>query len=299
MISSLSQLVCRAKSNPKVIAIAAADDPVVLSAAKEAAQQGIASFILFGSQGKIEEIINEMDFAENLSIVDCASKSESIQKAVEAVSLKSADILMKGNVKTGELLSVFLKDEYGLRTGRTMNLVTVFETKKYHKLILVTDAGMVIAPDLGQKADSIINSAAVARALEIEKPKVAVLAAIEVVNSKMPATTDAAILSQMARRDQLGAVEVDGPLALDNAISFEAAKHKGISSSVAGDADILIMPDIEAGNIFYKAMAFLSDCQLASAIVGGRIPIILTSRADSASTKLQSIALNVLLSGVM
>jgi len=128
-------------------------------------------------------------------------------------------------------------------------------------------------------------------------PKVAVLAAVEVVNPKMQATLDAAVLSQMAARGQLGMVEVDGPFALDNAISAEAAKHKGIVSPVAGDADIVIMPDIEAGNIFYKAMAFLSGAELASTIVGGKVPIILTSRADSERTKLQSIALNVVLAG--
>lgn len=299
MITSLAQLIDRAKVNPGVIAVAAAEDPVVLSAAKEAADEGIASFILFGDKNKIEAISEEIGFHEKLSVVDCSSKIESIEKAVRAVSLKEAEILMKGNVKTGELLSVFLKDDYGLKTGRTMNLVTIFETKRYHKLLLVTDAGMVIAPDLGQKGDLIVNSASVAKVLEIDKPKVAVIAAIEVVNQKMSATLDAAVLSQMAKRGQLGHVEVDGPLALDNAVSREAAEHKGISSSVAGDADILVMPDIEAGNIFYKTMAFLCDSQLASTIVGGKAPIVLTSRADSARTKLQSIALNVLLAGVI
>jgi phosphate butyryltransferase len=161
---------------------------------------------------------------------------------------------------------------------------------------VVTDAGMVIAPDLKQKADSIVNASIVARALGIEPPKVAVLGAIEVVNEKMPATLDAAILSKMSQRGQLGKVVVDGPFALDNAVSIEAAKHKGIESPVAGQADILIMPDIEAGNIFYKAMVFLGKAEVASSIVGGKIPIILTSRADSDRTKLYSIALNVLLS---
>jgi phosphate butyryltransferase len=299
VIPHLSQLIDQAKNNPKTVAIAAAEDSIVLAAAKEAAEHGIASFILFGQKKKIEEINNELGFSEGFTIVHCSTKIESIEKAVKAVSLKDAEILMKGNVKTGELLGIYLKDEFGLKTGRTMNLVTVFEIKRYHKLLLVTDAGMVIAPDLNQKADSIINSVSVARALENERPKVAVLAAIETVNPKMPATTEAAILSQMARRGQLGSVDVDGPFALDNAISREAAEHKGISSSVAGDADILIMPDIEAGNIFYKAMAFLSECQLASTVVGGKAPIILTSRADSAETKLYSIALNVLLAGVI
>jgi len=297
LITNLSTLVELAKKNPKVVSVAAAEDEVVISSAREAYLEGIATFRFYGSADKIEKMCSALNFKEGYTIIDCKNKAESIKSAILSVSSGESQLLMKGYIKTGELLSAFLKDEFNLKTGRTMNLVTVFELERYHKLLLVTDAGMVISPDLQQKADSIVNAASVARALGIEVPKVAVLAAVEVVNPKMQATLDAAVLSQMAARGQLGMVEVDGPFALDNAISAEAAKHKGIVSPVAGDADIVIMPDIEAGNIFYKAMAFLSGAELASTIVGGKVPIILTSRADSERTKLQSIDHNVVLSG--
>lgn len=299
MISKLEQLLEVAKAKPRTVSVALAQDEVVLAAAKEAVQEKLATFRFYGEAKEIEAILDSMDFREGFTTVDCRTKNDAIVQAVRSVSTGEADILMKGNVKTGELLGVFLKDEYGLKSGRTMNLVTLFQLERYPKLLTVTDAGMVIAPDLKQKADSIINASLVAKALGIERPKVAILAAIETVNEKMPATLEAAVLSQMARRKQLGNVEVDGPFALDNAISPEAASHKGVTGPVAGQADILLMPDIEAGNIFYKAMAFLAGAELASTIVGGRVPIILTSRADSAKAKLYSIALNVILAGVV
>lgn len=299
MISKLEQLLEAAKAKPRTVSVALAQDEVVLAAAKEAVQEKLATFRFYGEAKEIEAILDSMDFREGFTTVDCRTKNDAIVQAVRSVSTGEADILMKGNVKTGELLGVFLKDEYGLKSGRTMNLVTLFQLERYPKLLTVTDAGMVIAPDLKQKADSIINASLVAKALGIERPKVAILAAIETVNEKMPATLEAAVLSQMARRKQLGNVEVDGPFALDNAISPEAASHKGVTGPVAGQADILLMPDIEAGNIFYKAMAFLAGAELASTIVGGRVPIILTSRADSAKAKLYSIALNVILAGVV
>jgi phosphate butyryltransferase len=298
VIRNLDEIIESAKKTPKVVAVAAAEDPVVLSAIKEAIAEEIAIFRLFGSALKIDKLAHDVGLEKGFTVEDCTSTKDSVFRAVKSITSGDSDLLMKGHVKTGELLSVFLKDENGLKTGRTMNLVTVFQLKKYHKLLTVTDAGMVISPDLQQKMDSIVNAASVARAIGIERPKVAVLGAVETVNAKMPVTLEAAILSQMSKRGQLGEVEVDGPLALDNAISASAASHKGITGSVAGDADILIMPDIEAGNIFYKSMAFLSDAELASTIVGGKVPVILTSRADSDKTKLQSIALNVLLAGV-
>ncbi|ACR80841.1 MULTISPECIES: bifunctional enoyl-CoA hydratase/phosphate acetyltransferase [Kosmotoga] len=295
-IRTLSEIVERVRGRKGIVAVAVAEDVVVLKAIKAAVNEEIAEFLLFGNQRKIEEIAGEIGLDHGYKIVGTQSNADAVKKAVEAVAKGEASLLMKGKVKTGDLLSVYLKEEYGLRTGRTMNLVSVFEIPEYSRLLVVTDAGMVIAPDLKQKADSIVNASIVARALGIEPPKVAVLGAIEVVNEKMPATLDAAILSKMSQRGQLGKVVVDGPFALDNAVSIEAAKHKGIESPVAGQADILIMPDIEAGNIFYKAMVFLGKAEVASSIVGGKIPIILTSRADSDRTKLYSIALNVLLS---
>ncbi|AKI98159.1 bifunctional enoyl-CoA hydratase/phosphate acetyltransferase [Kosmotoga pacifica] len=295
MIDKLSQLFDIAKGSDKKIAVAAAEDEIVLKAVKEAIERDLAEFVLFGDATELKKLCTNVGLSEGFKIVHAASTSEAVTAAVEAVACGKADLLMKGKIKTGELLSVYLKEEYGLRAGRTMNLVSVFEIPGFDRLLIVTDAGMVIAPSLKQKVDSIVNASKVAAALGIDNPKVAILGAIEVVNEKMPATIDAAILSKMAHRNQIPDVIVDGPLALDNAISEEAARHKGIDSPVAGKADILIMPDIEAGNIFYKAMVFLGGALVASTIMGGKAPIVLTSRADSDLTKLLSIALNVLI----
>ncbi|RKX50661.1 MAG: phosphate butyryltransferase [Thermotogae bacterium] len=295
MIKNLSSLLNLAQGSKKKVAVAVAEDEVVLKAVKAAIDNKLAEFLLFGNRSELEGMCSEIGLTEGIEIIPTDNSAEAIAGAVEAIATGRADLLMKGKVKTGDLLSVYLKEEYGLRTGRTMNLVSVFEIPGFDRLLIVTDAGMVIAPDLRQKADSIVNASRVAAALGIKKPKVAVLGAIEVVNEKMPATMEAAILSKMAQRHQISDVEVDGPLALDNAVSKEAAKHKGIESPVAGNADILVMPDIEAGNIFYKAMVFLGGALVASTIMGGKVPIILTSRADSDTTKLLSIALNVLI----
>ncbi|OAA31886.1 phosphate butyryltransferase [Kosmotoga arenicorallina S304] len=292
----LSSLLNLAQGSKKKVSVAVAEDKVVLKAVKAAIDNELAEFQLFGNASSIERMCSEIGLTRGYEIIPANSSAEAVAAAVEAIATGRADLLMKGKVKTGDLLSVYLKEEYGLRTGRTMNLVSVFEIPDFDRLLVVTDAGMVIAPDLRQKADSIVNATKVAIALGIKTPKVAVLGAIEVVNEKMPVTMEAAVLSKMAQRHQIPDVIIDGPLALDNAVSIEAAEHKGIESPVAGKADILVMPDIEAGNIFYKAMVFLGKALVASTIMGGKVPIILTSRADSDKTKLLSIALNVIIS---
>jgi phosphate butyryltransferase len=203
---------------------------------------------------------------------------------------------MKGKLTTAEILSIYLKDEYNLKTGKTMNLVCVFEIPNYHKLLIISDAGMIIAPTLEQKIDIINNAVSVAQRLGVERPKVAILGALEQVNPKMPVTLDAAILTQMNRRGQIKGCIVDGPFAMDNAISKEAAIHKGIISEVAGDADILIVPNIEAGNILYKTLVYFANAKLASSIIGGKKPVVLTSRADSDESKLNAMALSILMS---
>ncbi|AEX84608.1 phosphotransacetylase [Marinitoga piezophila KA3] len=280
----------------KTVGVAAAEDEVVLKAVERALKEGICNVVLYGNEEKIKEIAKEHDIdISKMEIVHCENNKEAVRKTVEDVASGKTDLPMKGHITTGELLSVFLKEEYGLRTKSTMNLVSVFDIEGYHKLLIVTDAGMVIAPTLEQKVDSINNAVKIAKALGIETPKVAIVGALEKVNPKMPATMDAAIITQMNRRGQIKGCIVDGPFAMDNAISKEAAEHKGIKSEVAGDADIIIMPDIEAGNIFYKSMVFLSGAGVASTILGGKKPVVLTSRADSDDAKLLSIALSVLL----
>jgi len=295
-MKKLQELLDKAKSvGKKVVAVAAADDDVVLRAIDMAKKEGIVNALLFGDAQKIEVAAEKAGLnIRDFEIVDSKNPADD---AVKAVVDGKAHFVMKGNIKTGDLMKAVLKDEYNLKTGRTMSLVSIFETPLYHKLLIVTDAGMTIAPDLEQKVHLIENAVLVARkAVGVEKPKVAILGAIEVVNPKMEATIHAALLSKMNERGQIKNCVVDGPFALDNAVSKEAAEHKGIVSPVAGDADVLIMPDIEAGNIFYKAMVFLAGAKVASAIIGAKCPVALTSRADSDETKLLSLALTCLMS---
>lgn len=295
-MKKLYELLDKARSiGKKVVAVAAADDDVVLRAVDMARKEGIVDAILFGDVKKIELHAEKAGVSlKDFEIVDSKNPADD---AVKAVVEGKAHFVMKGNIKTGDLMKAVLKDEYNLKTGRTMSLVSIFETPLYHKLLIVTDAGMTIVPDLEQKVHLIENAVLVARkAVGVEKPKVAILGAIEVVNPKMEATVHAALLAKMNERGQIKNCIVDGPFALDNAVSKEAAEHKGLVSSVAGDADILIMPDIEAGNIFYKAMVFLAGAKVASAIIGAKCPVALTSRADSDETKLLSLALTCLMS---
>lgn len=295
-MKKLQELLDKAKGlGKKVVAVAAADDDVVLRAIDMAKKEGIVDALLFGDAKKIAVAAEKAGLnIKDFEIFDSKNPSDD---AVKAVVDGRAHFVMKGNIKTGDLMKAVLKDEYNLKTGRTMSLVSIFETPLYHKLLIVTDAGMTIAPDLEQKVHLIENAVLVARkAVGVEKPKVAILGAIEVVNPKMEATMHAALLAKMNERGQIKNCLVDGPFALDNAVSKEAAEHKGIVSPVAGDADILIMPDIEAGNIFYKAMVFLAGAKVASAIIGAKCPVALTSRADSDETKLLSLALTCLMS---
>jgi len=299
-MKKLNELLEKAKKRgPKKVSVAVAEDEVVLNALEKARKEGIINAILVGNKTKIAEIAEENNInLDNYEVIDEKSEYEAAKTAVKLVADKKADFIMKGKIKTGDLMREVLKEEYNLRTGKTLSLVSVFEIPGYHKLLVVSDAGMTIAPTLEQKVDIIKNSVLVAKmALDIEKPKVAILGAVEIVNPKMPATIEAAILAKMNNRNQIKDCLVDGPFALDNAVSMEAAKHKGIESPVAGDADILIMPDIEAGNIFYKAMVFLGGAKVASTIVGARVPIALTSRADSDEVKLLSLVLTNLMVG--
>lgn len=295
-IEQIIQLVKKDYTHKK-IAVAAAEDEVVLKAVQKAKEINLCDFILFGDEAKIKNISKEYNIdISDVEIIHTSNTQDSARKAIEFVSKGEADLPMKGKLATSEILSVYLKDEFGLKTGKTMNLVCVFEIPRYHKLLIIADAGMVIAPSLEQKVSIINNAVSVANKLGIDEPKVAILGALEKVNLKMPATVEAAILTQMNRRGQIKNCIVDGPFAMDNAISKEAAIHKGINSPVAGDADILIVPDIEAGNILYKTLVYFADAKLASSIIGGKKPVVLTSRADSDESKLNAMALSILMS---
>jgi phosphate butyryltransferase len=230
---------------------------------------------------------------KKLTVVHADSNDKAAELAVRAVSTRKATVLMKGNIPTSDLLKAVLNKEYGLRTGKVLSHVSVFEIPEYDRLTFVTDAGMNIAPDLEQKAQIIKNAAALARAIGIEYPKVAPIAAVEVVNPAMQATIDAAALTVMNKRGQIPGCIVDGPLALDNAVSALAAEHKGIHSEVAGRADILLVPTIEVGNVLYKSLIYFAKAKVGAVIAGAKAPIVLTSRADSAESKLYSLALAI------
>lgn len=290
----LAFLVERARGLRKKIVVAGSNDDVVLSALKMALEYSIVEPVLVGPESETKALAERAGLdLSRCELIDC-QKDQSARVAVEIVS-KRGELLMKGSVKTGDLMKVVLEDQYNLKTGSTITMVSVFDVPTYHKLLAISDAGMIIAPTLEQKIDMINVSVKVMKKLGIEKPKVAIVGAIEVPNVKMPATLDAAVLSKMNDRGQIKDCIVDGPFALDNAISKEAAEHKKIESLVAGDADVLIMPDIEAGNVLYKALVFFANATVASVILGAKIPIVLTSRADSDRTKLYSIALAAIL----
>jgi phosphate butyryltransferase len=281
---------------PRRVAVAVAQDDAVLEAVQGAKEQGIADFILVGDAAKITRMAEELAISlAGLEIINEPDDRQAAHHAVALVSRGQADVLMKGLINTADLLRAVLDKEVGLRTGRVLSHAAVFELAGYDRLIMVTDGGMNISPTLQQKADIIQNSVALAHVLGVEPAKVAVLAAVEVVNPDMPATLEAAALAKMADRGQIKGAIVDGPLALDNAISPEAARHKGIVSPVAGQADILLVPDIEVGNVLGKALVYFAGGQIAGLVLGATKPVVVTSRADTYQAKIMSIALGALL----
>lgn len=280
------------------VAVAVAEDEEVIGSVIKALNRNLANFILFGDNEKINMILNvnhidQQETNKSLTIVHADSNTMAAELAVKAVSTKEATVLMKGNIPTSDLLKAVLNKEYGLRTGNVLSHVAVFEIPEYNRFIIVTDAGMNISPNLEQKAQIIRNAAAIARAIGIEYPKVAPIAAVEVVNPAMQATIDAASLTIMNKRRQITGCIIDGPLALDNAVSALAAEHKGIHSEVAGRADILLVPAIEVGNVLYKSLIYFAKAKVGAVIAGAKAPIVLTSRADSAESKLYSLALAI------
>jgi phosphate butyryltransferase len=298
MVKKLEELLNLALTKAKkTISVAAAHDKEVLIAVTEAVTLGIVDAILVGDELKIKEICkNEKLSLENITIIDENDVIKAAAKAVEQVVLGNAHFLMKGMLNTSDLLKAVLNKEKGLRGSGMLSHVMLYDVSTYHKLISLTDGGMVTYPELNDKIGIINNAVKVAHKLGIENPKVAPICAVEVVNPSMQATIDAAALSQMNKRGQIKGCIIDGPLALDNAISKEAAKHKGIISDVAGDSDILLAPNIESGNFLGKALTYFAGAENAGVIVGAKCPVVLVSRADSAKSKLYSIALGSIIS---
>lgn len=298
MIKSIDELIQKAKKSKGLkIAVACAHDKEVLLSLSKAVKEKIVKPILIGKKDEIKNLIKQLNLEHfEADIIDSNSDNESAEIAVKNVSEGKAQMLMKGLISTSTFLKAVLNKEWGLRQGKLLSHVTVFEIEDYNRLFLLSDVAMNIAPDLMQKKMIIENAVEIAHKLGIKTPKVAPLCAVEVVNPDMPATIDAAILSKMSERRQIKGCIIDGPLALDNAVSIEAAKHKKIESPVAGNADILLAPDIEAGNVLYKALGFFTNAKMSAIITGAKAPIVLTSRADSDETKFNSIVLATALS---
>ena len=285
----------RAKG-PKRVAVAAGNQSEVMLAGLDAEREGLAEVILVGDGAQIRQIAGQEGFdISRMEVMDAPTPREAAYQVMKLVSEGRADIAMKGKVETSDFLRAALRKELRLRTGRLLTHVAIFEIPEFDRLIFISDAGVVVAPTLEQKVQIVQNAINVAHAMGIERPRVAVLAATEVVNPKIPTTLDAANLSKMAERGQIRGGLVDGPLALDNAISPEAARIKGIRSQVAGYADILIAPDIEAGNVLAKAITYFAKGKMAGVVVGARCPLILPSRSDTREAKLVSLALGVML----
>jgi phosphate acetyltransferase len=284
------QLLARCKGIPAIPgAVAHPCDEASLGAAVEAARAGIITPILVGPADRIRAVARAagLDLAA-YEIVEAPHSHDAAARAVELVRLGRAELLMKGSLHTDELMAEVVRRETGLRTERRVSHVFVMDVPTYHKPLFITDAAVNIFPTLDDKRDIVQNAVDFMRVLGIERPKVAILSAVETVTTKIPSTIDAAALCKMADRGQIQGAILDGPLAFDNAISAEAARTKGIVSAVAGDPDILLVPDLEAGNMLAKNLTFLSRADAAGLVLGARVPIILTSRADNQRTRLAS-----------
>ena len=285
---------CRSLA-PVPTAVAHPCDEMALAGAMEAAGKGLIRPILVGPAARIREVAdaNGIHLGQT-RIVDAPHSHAAAAKAVELVRQGDAELLMKGSLHSDEILAAVVARDTGLRTGRRVSHVFIMDVPTYHKVLIVTDAAINIAPTLEDKVDICQNAIDLAISLGVKQPKIAILAAVETVNSKMQATLDAAALCKMADRGQIRGGLLDGPLAFDNAISKEAARIKGIESQVAGDPDILLVPDLEAGNMLAKQLSFLANADSAGLVLGARVPIILTSRADSVRSRIGSCAVAML-----
>jgi len=287
----LKELIDKAKStNKKKIIVVEGHDIPVLEAIKDALELNIIEPILIGKKEKIEHSLKETGIPfHKIDILNTEDPQQSAKEGISIVSKGKGDIVMKGLIPTDTFLRAILNKEWGLRTGSILSHVALFEIPAYHKFLLITDAAMNIAPDVNQKTHITMNAVNFMKNIVEEKPKVAFLTHNEKVKPGVQASEDAAVLTMMAKRGQLGDIVADGPLAFDNIVSKEAAEHKGIKSEVAGDADIIVCPEIMSGNVLYKSLTYFAGAKAAALIAGAKAPVVLTSRADNAETKLYSI----------
>ena len=296
MLRTLEEVLAAAKrTGVCTMAVAVAQDEDVLAAVYKAVEAGIVKPILVGDKAEILKIAGKAGIpVTEESILDETDKAEACQKAALLIKEGKADLVMKGFVDTSVVMKAILNKENDLKKSSQISHVLALEVAGFDRLFYVTDSAMNIAPTLEQKVAILENAVEVAHALGNAEPKVAALCAVEKVNQKMPCTLDAAELKERNQRGEITGCVVDGPLALDNAVSVHAAEHKGISGPVAGHADILLVPDIEAGNMLNKAMEYFGHAKKAGVMMGAKIPIVLTSRASSAESKMSSIAMGVL-----
>lgn len=297
MFKHLSELsgLCLQRNRPKRLVLTISQDLFSLGAISKANQMGIITPILVGDETLTKQIIKENNIQfTNVTFINVLNTEECVKTAVSIINRGEGDILMKGKVATATLIKGVLNRDWGLRAGKLLSHFALFEVPAYHKLFAITDVALNIAPNLKDKIAIINNSVSYLNGLGVLLPKVAVLGAIESVNENMQATLDAALLSKMNQRDQIVNCIIDGPLAFDNAVSTQSADLKGINSPVAGDTDILLMPDIEVGNVLYKSLVFFAKAKVASVILGAKAPIVLTSRSDSEESKFDSIMLAAL-----
>ena len=285
-----------ANLQPLATAVAHPCDESSLRGTLEAAEAGIISPILVGPGEKIRSVAKsfELDIG-GIEIVDAAHSQAAAEKAVELVRSGKAQLLMKGSLHSDEILGAVAKRETGLRTARRISHVFVMDVPTHPQTLFITDAAVNIAPDLPAKRDIVQNAIDLYAGLGFGTPKVAILSAVETVNPGIPSTIDAAALCKMADRGQITGGELDGPLAFDNAISPEAVRIKGIKSPVAGQAQILVVPNLEAGNMLAKNLSFLARADAAGIVLGARVPVILTSRADNVRSRMASCAVAMLL----
>ncbi len=300
-MKSFDELDARVTSFPKAcVAVANAVDSRVLQAAVRADAEDVADAVLVGDEGEIRRIADEQGI--DISITDIVHAGDELSAAAKAVDLvRSGEcgILMKGYIHTDDFLRAVLDREKGLRTPALMSHVFIAEPMGYDRLIFISDGAMNIAPDLEAKAAIALNAVHVAKMFGVDDPKVAIMSAVELVNPKIQSTVDAAVLHMMAHRHQFDPeAQIEGPFALDNAISAEAARHKKVTGEVAGAADVLVMPNIEAGNMLAKSLVYFAGARLAGILVGASAPVVLTSRADSAEAKYLSLVTAVLMSQV-
>jgi phosphate butyryltransferase len=297
MITRLQELVELAKENPPTrVAVAAAAHKLVLQSVQRAVDQGLIVPLLVGRAEDIREQAKAIGWVlKDEQIVPTETNKAAAMAAVELVREGKAQVLMKGYLHTDEMLHAVLRQDTGLRTDRLLSHVFVLEVPTYHKLLLITDAAINIHPEIVQKAAITQNAVDLARKLGVEKPKVAALSSIETINPNIPSTVHAACLSKMAERGQIKGAIVDGPLAFDNAISAEAARDKGIISPVSGDVDVVVVPDLDAGNILSKNLEYLASAKMAGIVMGAMAPVVLTSRSDPPRARVYSLALASLL----